>query len=560
MSELSCFSTRRVQIRRFGLACITIAGIISGAVPALAEDRLALVIGNGDYAHIEPLEHVDSDVAVMADTLRSLDFDVEAVRDLDRRAMAARLAAFGQRLDRAGQEAVGLIFYAGHGFQLDGSSYLLPVDADIAAAGDVDRAAINLDLTLAEIAFAAGDHKLVIVDVPTTNGLVRKIGASAGLAAVDAPVGTLVAYGALSPVGDLEPRHRGLYPLALANVMATPGLTVEEVFQEVRLNVAAATDGVQVPWETSALRYPVYLADLPEGNEGATIAESGSGGPSLPYSIDPRTVDLVFWTGIEGSGNPTDFADYLKRFPDGVFRNLAEHRLAELADVDMAADADLEPAYRIEDRDQQLITQRRANVRAEPGSHGVIVATIEQGQTLHVSGEVVDRDWLRVRLGDEIDAFVRAPLLGASPPSDDTTDLASTLPPSKSALLGRWHGEYRCQWDTIGLTLDIVDRDLADGDGIEAIFSFFPLPGTPAFSPGSYTMAGDYDPEDGTLLLESRDWIEHPPGQARHDLAGRAAIGGTAIAGRIETPGCGDFSLERADRKAQSMLHSVSVQ
>ena len=110
------------------------------ALPAYAAERIALVIGNGGYAHVSPLGHVGSDTAVMADTLRSLDFDVEALNDLDRPAMQDQIEAFGHRIDQAGKETIGLLFYAGHGFQLEGSNYLLPVDAEITDFSDVDEA------------------------------------------------------------------------------------------------------------------------------------------------------------------------------------------------------------------------------------------------------------------------------------------------------------------------------------------------------------------------------------------------------------------------------------
>ncbi|MEM7043686.1 MAG: caspase family protein [Pseudomonadota bacterium] len=526
----------------------------------MATERIALVIGNGTYVHTSSLDHVGSDMAVMADTLRSLEFDVEALNDLDRPSMLEQIEAFGHRIDQAGKETIGLLFYAGHGFQLDGSNYLLPVDAEIAEAGDVKESTINLDLTLAEIAFATNDHKLVILDVPADQAIGGHVGASPGLAAIDAPVGTLVAFGALPGISDQLPPHQGLYPLALANAMAKPGLMVEQVFQEVRLNVVEATDGVQIPWESSSLISPVYLAGPPAIN-GEPPPEEGVG-TEVPHfaGIDPRTVDLVFWTSIKDSDDPSDFADYLNSFPDGIFRNLAERRLEHLPGASAAARAaDSEP-LRIEPVDERLITQKRANVRAAPDSGGVIVATLEQNQPVEVTGEVVGRDWLQISLGAEIDAFIWKPLLGVEPPDDRQVGLAATLPPSKSALLGQWQGEYQCQWDTIGFTLDITDQHADAAYGIEAVFSFYPLPGTPSLPPGSFAMSGDYDPEDGTIVLKGSEWIERPLGLQRHDIAGRAEIGGEVISGRIETPGCSEFRLVRDGGQGQPTAQTISTQ
>jgi hypothetical protein len=546
----------------------------------MAAERIALVIGNSDYAHFTALDHVKSDVAVMADTLRGLDFDVEAVMDLDRSDMEDRIARFGERIDQAGAETIGLLFYAGHGFALAGSNYLLPVDAAIEAVEDVERAAIDLDLTLAEIAFAANDHKLVILDVSTRSGIKDEIGVSPGLTAIDAPVGTLVAFGARPRTSDREPRYQGLYPLALASAMTKPGLKVEQVFQEVRLNVAEATDGVQIPWEASSLISPVYLAGAPAGGGDSTASQRDRRSALSIGSLDPRTADLVFWSGIEVSLDPSDFADYLKNFPTGVFRHLAERRLATLSEIDATkatnppdsapaasslaaaspAVSNGETTFRVDNLRQTMITQKRANVRATPGSSGVIVATIEANQTLEVTGDVVDRDWFRIKLDSAIDAYMWAPLLDASPPDRREVDLASTLPPSRSALLGRWQGEYQCQWDTIGFTLDIHDQDGAEHQEIDAVFSFYALPGAPPMPSGSFAMTGDYDANDGTIVLKSSSWIERPLGLQRHDLAGRAKIGGSEIKGRIETAGCSDFYLTRGNATHQSAVQSMSTQ
>jgi len=339
------------------IGAVTLALIASQllAAPAIASERIALVIGNGGYTHLAPLDHVQSDIAVMADTLRSLDFDVEAVNDLDRPAMEDRIADFGARIDQAGKETIGLLFYAGHGFALEGSNYLLPIDAAITDVGDVDKAAINLDLTLAEIAFATNDHKLVILDVPAKSGVAERIGISPGLVAIDAPVGTLVAYGALPSTDDREPRHRGLYPLALASALAKPGLMVEQVFQEARLNVAEATDGVQIPWESSSLNSPVYLAGPPQEVDDPAIDDGAVLRATPIVSLDPRTVDLVFWTGVKDSDDPADFADYLESFPNGVFRSLAERRLEALSDVAPSDPSSTKLAYSVDDLDEAMI-------------------------------------------------------------------------------------------------------------------------------------------------------------------------------------------------------------
>ncbi|MEM9439780.1 MAG: caspase family protein [Pseudomonadota bacterium] len=553
----------RYTIRRFGWSCLflALAAFDPTVHPAHAGDRIALVIGNGDYVHADPIDQAASDMAMMADTLRSLDFDVDAVNNLGQSAMQGHFEAFAERIDQAGDDTIGLLFYVGHGFQLDGSNYLLPVDAKIAELGDVETAAINLDLTLAEIAFATNDHKLVILDVPDQSSVPDHIGARPGFAVLDAPVGTLVAFGTLPGIGQDGLRHRGLYPLALANVMAKPGLMVEEVFQEVRLNVAEATDGLQVPWESSSLTSPLYLAGLPEAKKTEIANES----VILPASMDKRTVDLLSWSGIKDSVDPSAFSDYLAQFPEGVFRTLAARRLERLSSDEAASLVDRPASPEIESTKRQLITQRRSSVRASPSSSAVIVAMLEANEAVEVTGSIVGSDWLRVRLGDGIEAYLWGPSLGETPPPIGVQiSKGSILPPSKAALLGQWRGEYQCQWDTIGFTLDITDpsdgaQDANTNNGLDAVFSFFPLPETPALVPGSFAMIGDYDPRDGTIILKSGDWIEQTSDLPRHDLSGRAEIGGGSISGRIETSGCSEFYLARDDAWSRSTVQSTTT-
>ncbi|MGI9436271.1 MAG: hypothetical protein ACR2Q4_15850, partial [Geminicoccaceae bacterium] len=117
------------------------------------------------------------------------------------------------------------------------------------------------------------------------------------------------------------------------------------------------------------------------------------------------------------------------------------------------------------------------------------------------------------------------------------------------ALLGAWQGEFHCQWDTIGFTLNIAESESREVEAVDAVFSFFSRPDGPAIPAGSFEMSGDYDPEDGTIVLKSKAWIKRPLGIQRHNLSGRAEIGGTAISGRIESPGCTEFYLARNGRR-----------
>lgn len=557
MTQNRLFHGRCTSCYQLGGLLLLAAVALAPLQSASASDRIALVIGNGGYAHLDRLDHVIGDVSVMADTLRHLNFDVDVRTDLDQRSMQAHLDAFEQRIDLAGGDALGLLFYAGHGVQHDGSNYLLPVDARIENADDVDLATINLDRALARIAGATDDQKLIILDVPSEEIIDRVSGVSPGLGAIDAPAGTLVAYGAMPGISnDEQPPYQGLYPLALANALAKPGLLIEQVFQNVRLNVAEATGGLQIPWESSALEKPVYLSDTPKQDQ------SGANGITLANfdDVDLRTVDLVSWIKIKDSTDPVDFQNYLDDFPGGIFRQQADQQSQRLAKLGTTRSIRMSKDREVDELHAPLFTQRRAHVRAEPSDSGVIIDTIETRQKIQVTGLDADQKWYQTRLSGHVEAFIRASLLGPAPSSSALDTLDAGLPPSKRALLGAWSGEYQCQWDTIGFNLNIVDDQDGEAEKIKAIFSFFPLPGAPSFPAGSFSMTGEYDADDGTLLLQGDDWIEQPLGFERHDIAGHAEIGGASIIGRVETPGCSDFVLSRDGDQDLSTTQSVSTQ
>jgi caspase domain-containing protein len=222
-----------------------------GRDPSPAERRVALVIGNSAY-HTAPLKNPVNDASDMAQALRELDFDVIYKENLNQHDMKRAIRAMGEQLRSS---TVGLFYYAGHGVQVRGENYLVPVDATIESEEEVEYEGIHAGFVLAQMDSARNPMNIVILDACRNNPFARSFrSASRGLASMNAPSGTLIAYatapGAVASDGQAR---NGLYTQELLKVMRTPGLGIEEVFKRVRIAVRAVTQGQQTPWESSSL-------------------------------------------------------------------------------------------------------------------------------------------------------------------------------------------------------------------------------------------------------------------------------------------------------------------
>jgi uncharacterized caspase-like protein len=274
----------RVMRRAVWLAVLLLALVASAA--EAVERRVALVIGNGAYVHAPPLPNPANDARGVAAVLRGLGFEVEEGIDLDRRAMEAAVSGFARRLDGAD---AGLFFYAGHGLQVRGANYLVPVDAVLEHEADLPFQTVPLDYVLERFE-GAGATGLVFLDAcrdnPLARRLMRSMGATrsatvgSGLAQVRSGLGTLIAY-ATEPddvARDGEERNSP-FSAALIEHLATPGLEVRSMLSRVRRDVVEATGGRQVPWTHEALLGEVYLAPAVELEE-RPVAEPQPAAPA----------------------------------------------------------------------------------------------------------------------------------------------------------------------------------------------------------------------------------------------------------------------------------------
>lgn len=250
------------------------------ALPIQPDKRTALVIGNATYA-AGSLKNPANDAAAMAKTLTSLSFDVTLRQNLDQKQMKREIEAFGQKLKERG--GVGLFYFAGHGVQLNGHNYLIPVEASIQNESQVEYEAVDMGEVLSQMDWAKNRMNIVIIDACRDNPFSRIFRSlSLGLASVLAPTGTLIAYStAPGSVANDGTGENGIYTGELIKAMVQPGLQLEDVFKRVRLAVSEATGGKQVPWESSSLIGDFYfLPALHPGGQTASVEQQPPGPPA----------------------------------------------------------------------------------------------------------------------------------------------------------------------------------------------------------------------------------------------------------------------------------------
>lgn len=282
--------------------------------------RLALVIGNGGYRDA-PLKNPVNDARALAASLAALGFDVLKGEDLGQREMTRLIARFGERL--SGHD-VGMFFFAGHGIQIRGKNYLIPVDAQIASENSVRAEAVDVDAVLDQL--SSSPLNLVILDACRNNPFERRFrSVGGGLAQMEAPRGTLIAYAtAPGKVAQDGEGANSTYTTALLKVLGEPGLPVESVFKRVRAEVARATGDNQVPWEASSLTGDFYFASP------VARAPAAATPKAAPIAGDTEA-ELLFWQSIKDSRDAADFEAYLKQYPAGRFADIARNRLKRMA-------------------------------------------------------------------------------------------------------------------------------------------------------------------------------------------------------------------------------------
>lgn len=293
------------------LFSVLLVVVLCAAFPGwAAEKRVALVIGNSAYPDA-PLETPANDAQDVASALRELGFEVVEMTDADHEEMRRAIAQFVGKLNA---ETISLFYFAGHGIQLKGKNYLVPLDAGMGAEPVATRVMVAVDSVLSSL--AAGARNIVILDACH----------SGGLAEVVPPQGTLVALSAAP--GKIVPGGKGrngMYARELLKLLQPPGNTAEKVFKRVRANVAKASGNLQVPWEASSLAGDFYFSPQDE--------------PQYAISSElyrPNIEDEI-WKVAHAAGSEAWLNAYLHEFPMGAYASVAKIKLAALKKAARAA-------------------------------------------------------------------------------------------------------------------------------------------------------------------------------------------------------------------------------
>lgn len=282
-------------------ACLA-GGMAVLSTAALAENRVALVIGQSAYRAVTPLPNPANDAKAMAKLLGDAGFDVITAADLSQKDLNREVGDFAAKVAEKGPDTVALVFYAGHGLQIDGENYLVPVDVDPRREADIPLQAVRLNDILNTLNAVPSRMRILLLDACRNNPF-PAISRSAGhgLALVDtksgAP-GTFLSY-STSPGAEAEDGSgaNSPYTTALLTAAREPGLPIEAAFKRVRVAVNKATEGRQTPWDSSSLtedfRFTVSSTDPSAANAGPRPVVQKRNVEEWKRELQGRSIELA---------------------------------------------------------------------------------------------------------------------------------------------------------------------------------------------------------------------------------------------------------------------------
>ncbi|HEY2246634.1 MAG TPA: caspase family protein [Bradyrhizobium sp.] len=328
---------------RFWITALSVAALLVSGDAALADKRVAFVVGNAAYRNVPQLPNPAIDAKAIAAVLRNVGFEVVEGTNLTRDKMTEKLLDFGKKAEGAD---VAVFFYAGHGIAVNNTNYLLPIDADLKSEMDVKLgAAINVDLTL-EQTMADAKVKLVFLDACRDNPFAarirsakatRSVAVNSGLAEMKSGEGTLLAFatGPGQTALDGEVGNHSPFTRALISNIAKPGVEIQQAMTKVRAQVNEETNKNQLPWGHTNLIGEVYLnpqaasAEQPAPSADTPATTVASAAPTAPATA----MEVEFWRSVKDSNKPEELNAYLTSYPNGAFKALALGRIAKLQDA-----------------------------------------------------------------------------------------------------------------------------------------------------------------------------------------------------------------------------------
>ena len=299
---------------------------------ALAEKRVALVVGNSAYHHTGKLANPKNDAADVAAALKKHGFEVVEGFDLEKAAFDRKIRDFANQLQNA---AVGAFFYAGHGLQVAGQNYLVPIDAELTSAAALDFEMVRLDVVHRVMERQASTNLLFLDacrDNPLARNLARAMGTRSadigrGLAAIESGVGTLISFSTQPGNVALDGGGRNSpFAGSLVKQLSTTKDDLSAVLIAVRNDVMKETQRKQVPWEHSALTGRFFFS--PPAPVAAAVPQMSSGEAGHTWAMVKDTV------------NPTILEAYAKQFDNTVYAEMARDRVAQIRKAEEARKID----------------------------------------------------------------------------------------------------------------------------------------------------------------------------------------------------------------------------
>ncbi|WIY27809.1 caspase family protein [Parasedimentitalea psychrophila] len=303
--------------------------ILCAAVPfgwgsrANAEERLALIFGNSSYGSVAPLDNPVNDAELIGQALTQVGFRVTLLSDASQIDMKRAIAQFGRDLRKAGSDATGLFYYAGHGVQSFGNNYLLPVDVTLSDAADLDLVAVEAQSVLRQMASARNRTNIVILDACRNNPFsdISELNDN-GLAEMKAPTGTFLAYATAPGSVALDGQDQNSpFTKAVVEQILVPGQPIEQLFKQVRRSVLKQSNGLQTPWDASSLVSDFRFVEKPEQ---PTQAQAG---------------ELQVWQSVQATRDPVQLTLFLRGYPDGDYAGAARLLLSEVIAAELAPPA-----------------------------------------------------------------------------------------------------------------------------------------------------------------------------------------------------------------------------
>jgi hypothetical protein len=330
---LSRFYVSALARQFWQISTITV-GLITFSAQAQAplDVRIALVIGNSAYAGA-PLVNPANDARAMSDTLRGLGFTVVELRDAQKAQMVDAIAKVRDSLK--GKQGVGMLYYAGHGLQLDWHNYMVPVDAKMTKAADVADQAVDINSVIDAFKGAGNRMNILVLDACRDNPFAGTT-TGKGLAQLDAPPGTFLAYatapGNVAEDGDIKSGN-GLYTQFLLEELKKPVSKIEDVFKRVRLQVRQKSQGRQIPWESTSLEDDFFF------NTGKVMAVAKPSESAKETAFNTEKAD---WDKVKDSKTADNVYAFLQKYPSGSFSELAQTRIERLQKSQITVQADRE--------------------------------------------------------------------------------------------------------------------------------------------------------------------------------------------------------------------------